>query len=292
MSKQNSKLVKRYERLAIAAILLLALLLPLGTYIFWVLGGAAAYFVFLVYFYSPHKSESKYQSHTEFSRTQQKEKQDNQRKKIAAFKFMISVGIIGLVAALISFFWTPQRELAYEEDSEDRNTLVKDADNLDALTSIGNRFYASQEYDSALFYYTRVLEVDPQNSGGMYNKALVLYQMQAYDRSIALLKACVNTYPEYGEAYALLGDNFYLQEKNLEALNWYRKAYDSGVKTSEVLNLLGYLYDTRSNTTEAIRFYKEALEQDSTLIDIYDRLAYLDSREAQKYQQMKEKWTK
>jgi tetratricopeptide (TPR) repeat protein len=102
----------------------------------------------------------------------------------------------------------------------------------------------------------------------------------------------VNLYPDYGEAYALLGDNFYLQESNTEALNWYRKAYDKGINTAEVLNLLGYLYDKQSNTTESVRFYKEALQQDSTLVDIYDRLAFLESGQAQKYQQLAEKWRK
>lgn len=287
MPVNNSTRVTRYQRLAIATILLLALLLPLGTYIFWILGGAATYFIFLVYYYSPTEKASQTKNFT-----QQKEDRANQREKVARLKFMGIVGIIGLLALFTSLLWPSHNELPVAEDLEDRKTLLRDADNLDALTKMGNRFYADQQYDSALFYYNWVLEVDPRNSSGLYNKGLALYQKQEYDQSVALLKECVNLYPDYGEAYALLGDNFYLQEGNTEALNWYRKAYDKGINTTEVLNLLGYLYDKQRNTTESVRFYKEALQQDSSLVDIYDRLVFLESGQAQKYQQLAEKWRK
>jgi len=290
MSAENSKLVNRYRRLAIAAILMLALLLPLGNFLFWILGGAATYFIFLVYYYSPRSVTGN--TSRRQTASQQKEERANQREKIARLKFMIIIGAVGLVALFTSLLWSSNSELPVAEDSEDRETLSRDGDNLDALTNIGNRFYTDQQYDSALFYYNRVLEVDARNRSGLYNKALVLYQKQEYDQSVTVLKECVNLYADYGEAYALLGDNLYLQEKNKQALSWYRKAYDKGITTAEVLNLLGYLYDQASNTTDAIRFYREALQQDSSLVDIYDRLAILEPGQAQKYQQLGERWGK
>jgi len=101
--------------------------------------------------------------------------------------------------------------------------------------------------------------------------------------------------------YTMLGDNYYVQNNYSEALRWYRKGYDKGVRSAEVLNIMGYLYEQQGNTTEAVRFYKEVLQQDSSWVDVYDKLIVLEPGQAKKYivlepgqakkyQQLAERW--
>ncbi|GEM_PF-3213068 len=46
---KNDKLSKRYSSGVVACRFLLALLWPLGNFVFWILDGAISYFVFLLY---------------------------------------------------------------------------------------------------------------------------------------------------------------------------------------------------------------------------------------------------
>ncbi|HNT50879.1 MAG TPA: tetratricopeptide repeat protein, partial [Cyclobacteriaceae bacterium] len=212
-----------------------------------------------------------------------------QKKKVMVLIAGIA-GVVFFVSIVLAAVGLLQPDSTNPINDQDRQTLVNDPDNLDALTNIGNRFYTSQQYDSALYYYNRVLEVDAQNSSGLFNKSLVYYQTQQYDKSISTIKKCIELYPNYGEAHAMLGDNYYVQNNYSEALRWYRKGYDKGVRSAEVLNIMGYLYEQQGNTTEAVRFYKEVLQQDSSWVDVYDKLIVLEPGQAKKYQQLAERW--
>lgn len=299
MSENNNEiLAKRYTRLALIAAFLLALLWALGSFVVWILAGTTAYFLFLAIYYSPRKTAN-------FSRSSPKKPAEPsragahrdpaqpltpQQKKRIVFLIAGIAGVIIFVSVFLAAIGLLQSDVSNPIDDQDRQTLVTDPDNLDALTNIGNRFYSGQQFDSALYYYNRVLEADPQNSSGLFNKALVYYQIQQYDKSISTIKKCIELYPNYGEAHAMLGDNYYVQNNYSEALRWYRKGYDKGVREAEVLNIMGYLYEQSGNTTEAVRFYKETLQQDSSWVDVYTRLMALEPGQARKYQQLADKW--
>jgi tetratricopeptide (TPR) repeat protein len=291
MKSGNAILGKRYTFLAIVAALLLALLAPLGSYMIWILGGAVVYFVFLVIYHSPRSIRDKSSASQAYRSATGERAQSNaplnsqQKRKVRLIIFLIATIVI-MISVFIGIIG-----LQSEADANtDRQTLASNPNNLDALTNLGNQFFANQQYDSALYYYNRVLAIDAENSSGLFNKSLVYYQQQQYEQSIAILKKCVTLYPDYGEAYGLLGDNYYVQDNNTEALTWYRKAYDKGLRTVEVLNILGYLCEQQNNSTEAIRFYKETLQQDSSVVEVYDRLIALEPAQAKKYAALAEKW--
>jgi tetratricopeptide (TPR) repeat protein len=295
---EHPVLVKRFKRLALVAAFLLALLWSLGSFFIWILTGITAYFIFLAVYYSPRKPiafnnrSTKRAEETSRANATGKSAQSlsPQQKRQVVFIIVGISAVIILVSFVLAIIGLVRSDVPNSMNDEDRQTLVTDPTNVEALTNIGNKFYADQQYDSAFYYYNRVLEADPQNSSGLYNKALIHYQKQEYDQSIIILKQCNTLYPDYVEVYSLLGDNYYLQDKYPEALPWYRKAYDKGVNNAEVLNILGYLYEQQSNKTEAVRFYKETLQQDSSLIDVYDRLAELEPGNGRRYKALSERW--
>jgi hypothetical protein len=77
------------------------------------------------------------------------------------------------------------------------------------------------------------------------------------------------------EATQLIGDNFYNQEKYDSALNWYDNAYSKGLRNRYLCHLMGYINQTKGATDKAVLLYKEALQYDSSVVDIYERLVDL-----------------
>ncbi len=290
---------KRFARLAIIAAFLLALLWPLGSFVGWILGGATAYFIFLTFYYAPRKLRQSYrpegqrqsQGYTGRASQPMDAKQKN-RVVFAIVAVAVVVTALIILGSIVSLIYSTPVEESGSIESADRENLQTNPNDLDALTNIGNQFYAEAQYDSAMAYYDRVLEIDNQNSSAIFNKALVYYQQGNYTKSMEWSRKCVSTHPENVDGYTMVGDNYYVQKNFSEALIWYRQAYDKGAHNPELLNIMAYILDQQNKRTEAIRFYKETLAQDSSLVDIYNRLAELEPNAANKYKVLAERWKK
>jgi tetratricopeptide (TPR) repeat protein len=298
--EDKSKRVRRYTRLAIIAAFLLALFWPLGNFFFWIFFGAGSYFAFLAFYYRPRneRREERYESRRSAWQQPDKPGPINIKMSPKNIKLIIvlisfSVFLFMIVLMIIGFATgddAPSQNLEDMAISESKNVLSSDPTNLDALTNLGNTFYASGQYDSALVYYDKVLDIDPQNSSGLYNKGLTFYSKQDYSKSMELLRQCITLHPDNQDAYIIMGDNHYAQNQFTQALTWYKQAYDKGARNSGLLNIMAYLYDQQNQRPEAIRLYKEALQQDSSLVDVYNRLAELEPNHADWYKNKAEAW--
>ena len=297
--EKKSKLVKRYTRLAIVSGFLLAFLWPLGSFFFWIFFGATAYFIFLIFYYQPRREREP----RDFDYAQPSWQAPKTTSSIPVspkniklivvivmlcfFAFLIILMIIGFATGENPSEVT---EAAGIDVSENRELLQSDPNNIEALTNIGNDFYSSGQYDSALLYYERILNVDSKNSSGLYNKALAFYQKKEYQKSMDLLRQCVSLYPENPDAYVVMGDNYYAQNELRQGLDWYKQAYAKGARSAGMLNIMAYIHDTQNQKSDAIRFYKESLQQDSSLVDVYQRLAELEPNQSDWYKKKAQAW--
>lgn len=294
----NSKQVRRYAGLAIISSFLLALFWPLGSFFFWIFFGPASYFAFLAFYYLPRPERSEKKSTYTRSAWQEPDKPGSVNTPSKNVKLIVIIVVIAtfsflLILMIIGFTTGDNSSPMNAEDiilSENRELLSTDPTNLDALTNLGNSFYALGQYDSALVYYERVLKIDPRNSSGLYNKGLALYSKKDYSNSMESLRLCISFYPENLDALMVMGDNFYSQNQLTQAMTWYRQAYEKGARSSGLLNVMAYIYDQQNQRPEAIRLYKEALQQDSSLVEIYDRLAELEPNHAEWYKKKAQVW--
>jgi len=103
----------------------------------------------------------------------------------------------------------------------------------------------------------------------------VFYFQKNYDQSIPLLKGLLANDPTHNEALQLLGDSFYNKQQYDSALVWYDKAYSTGFRNTYLCYLMAYVYETKGNNNKAIQLYKETLEYDDTIVDVYSRLGTL-----------------
>ena len=132
-----------------------------------------------------------------------------------------------------------------------------------------------EQYDSAIVYYDKALAADPSYEKATYQKAAVFLYQKNYDQSIELLRNLLKENSEYAEASQLIGDNYYNQQRYDSALRWYNKAYDGGIRNRYLFHLMGYIHQTKGDNTHAIKYYQEALQYDSSVLDIYQRLGTL-----------------
>lgn len=153
--------------------------------------------------------------------------------------------------------------------------LRKNPDDTDALFGLANTLSAMDKPDSAIILYDRVVSLNPTLVGATYNKAWVEYHRKNYARATVILKELIEKNPTYLEPVQLLGDVYYDQGQQPEALRWYEMAYDKGLRNNWICYVMGFLYQTNGNTQRAIDLYKESLTYDSTEMDIYKRLGEL-----------------
>jgi tetratricopeptide (TPR) repeat protein len=156
-----------------------------------------------------------------------------------------------------------------------RKVLAEDPEDLSALNGIGILSLNQQRYDQAARQFDDVLKIDPDYKYARYNKSLTLYYQRNYRRSLNEAFDLLNRTPEYYDAMQLAGDNYYDQQNYDSAKYWYDQGYDSGLRNAWLCHVLGYLYDRKSETPRAVELYKEALEYDSSKVDVYVRLGEL-----------------
>jgi tetratricopeptide (TPR) repeat protein len=297
---ENEILMKkseRYGKIAVAFLFLLALLWALGSYIIPILLGTVAYFAFLSLYHRPlHSKEPTWKSNrtNDFFSGTQFEQEESVAHKKRIVQITIGVAIVGVafffIVGIIANDSNEDSGSTNEEYSDENSEQQLDVNDRNVLTEMGNRFFDRQNYDSALFYYDKVLAIDPRNDIALYNEGLVYYKEKEYQKSIDFLKRCLSADPSNRDALYIMGHDYYDRELYNDAFNWYKQAYDAGLRDAFLSHALGYLYDSKGDIAQSIFHYKEALQQDSARTNIYSRLAELEPDKARWYKEKENQW--
>ena len=153
--------------------------------------------------------------------------------------------------------------------------LADDPESTEALQNYGNLLLSNERYDEAIAIYNKALDVNPDHEFARYAKALAYYYKKNYSSSLKELLALLEKSPAYYDAMVLAGDDYYMDNRYDSAIYWYEEAYSNGVRTVGLCNVMAYIYDQKGNQEKAIPLYQEALNYDSTRVDIYQRLGEL-----------------
>jgi len=84
---------------------------------------------------------------------------------------------------------------------------------LPALINLGNAYFAVENYDAAIRYYTKAARVDPNDPWIQYNLAAAYSNKTDYSRAVAVYLRTVELEPNMGEAHYGLAYGFYQLEK-------------------------------------------------------------------------------
>lgn len=125
-----------------------------------------------------------------------------------------------------------------------------------------------------------------------YQQALQEFNNQNYRKSITIARRGLTTSPGSNDLMLVLGDAYGAMKINDSSFVWFDRAYQNGARSAYLSHWLGYLHDETGNRTLALKFYKDALQQDSSRTQVYDRLAELEPDRAAWYKQQSTKWAK
>jgi tetratricopeptide (TPR) repeat protein len=308
--------------LAIMSLVLMSLLSGADEAFVYIFSGIAAYFLFLAYWTRPislvssqhpfgdvdffaeiknlfRKKEGSYQY------AKQAYTQPDRSKLIAivfSFVFFIFFAVVFLSIMFSdaeteesssSYLKAEQFRASNEYDSAKfyyRRAIAEDSGNADAFFGYGNIFLDREAYDSAIVYYTRSIEINPEYDGARYNRSLAKYYLKRYDESRQDAFDILSINPNYDDATLMIGDNYYAEQAYDSAIYWYEEAYQRGVRSAPLCHVMAYIYDTKNQSDQAVNFYLEAVSYDSTKAEIYQRLAELIPGESTKYQQLYERY--
>jgi tetratricopeptide (TPR) repeat protein len=304
--EQKRKRARLYFILAIAFLFALALVWSLGAFIVYLLLGIIISFVVLGLLTWPwqkrtgayeyrERSYQKAGSSQASSKSNDPEKytQPSESKKrmvIASivFVFIFSIALVIVLnivtspddadvpdqnwQAALEFSNAGQYDSAYVYYDRYRQ---QHPDNEEVLFEMGNTAWNMQRLDSAIMMYDQVLLKNPAHEEARMNKARIYFDQKNYRAAETELTTLLNQNASNLDGMQLLGDVYYDQEKYTEALNWYERAYSSGQRNNWICYVMGYLYQVKNDNTRAISLYKEALQYDSTVVDIYKRLGDL-----------------
>lgn len=150
-----------------------------------------------------------------------------------------------------------------------------DEDMAEAWLGLGNSLHMLNQKDSSLILYNKALSINPENKQARYNIGWWYYDQKQYRQSIDYLKVLVEEDPSQLNAMQLVGDDFYEMAQYDSALRWYNGAYTNGARSRWLCHVMAYIYDKNNQVDQAIPLYKEALEYDDSLVEIYVRLGEL-----------------
>lgn len=153
--------------------------------------------------------------------------------------------------------------------------LRSDPENVELYYERGNAFFNANTIDSALVMYDHVLTLAPQHEQAQYSKASIYYSQKNYRLAIDETKKIMVYNPAFVNGMLLIGDSFYNQSQLDSALRWYEGAYVGGYRSAILCHLMAYIYDVKGQTNKSIDLYREAIGQDSSIVDIYSRLGEL-----------------
>jgi Tfp pilus assembly protein PilF len=157
--------------------------------------------------------------------------------------------------------------------------------NIDTLTLLGFTYYKRQEFDKAIEYFNRALEVDPSRSEVRNNLGLVYLEMKAYAQARREFEASFSN-PTYARSY-LAQYNLGLVEEaegdSAKAEAIYRRVMAISPQYSppyyrmgRIMSARGQHRDAADYLLNAVRLNPDYVEAYWALAETYERLGLID----------------
>ncbi len=144
-----------------------------------------------------------------------------------------------------------------------------------ALTSLGVHYSDEEEYEKAIEYYLKSLEINP-NFNITYNNLGNTYQkVEKYDAAIKEYETAIRLNGNYYEAYANMGNAYKRLEKYDAALANYEKALSIKDSYVDARFNLGVTYGDLGREDEAIEAYGKVVKEDPYHAEAYNNLAVI-----------------
>lgn len=160
-----------------------------------------------------------------------------------------------------------EREKLVKEIDEINKKLQADVEVQKKLAAIGKAFnngkaaYTQGQYQEALKFFNKALELDSTFSKAHYMKGLTLKKLRKYNEAIAAYQAAIRHDPTYDEAYFALGKIYSAIGKVDDAIATYQKAVENNPTSYKAYYEMGVLYlNKKKNYRKAAEAFRQATQ--------------------------------
>jgi len=129
----------------------------------------------------------------------------------------------------------------------------------------GNSFLNVSNYDKAIFYYQKTLELNPNHPDPWLNKGVIYYQLKRYDEALSHYDKAIALKPDYAEAFFNKGVIYYQLKRYDEALSHYDKAIALKPDYAEAFFYKAHIFSLSKRFSEAIATYLKAIQIDPNI---------------------------
>jgi len=253
--EQLKKLSKRYIQLTVISLFLMALLQGLSSFFFTLFFWPAVGFGILAFYYQRAAKKEEEAKTAQWHQPDSASTSNSNNKRMTLIVIVSAVSLLVIISSLIS-----------SKKSSD--------------TSSSNETTQTAEPESQ----------QEETKSSEYDRALQEYNNQNYKQSISIARKALIGDPNNNDLMLVLGDDYGALKQNDSSFVWFDRAYQNGTRSAYLSHWLGYLYDDKGSISQGIQFYKDALKQDSTRTQIYDRLAELEPEKADWYKKKSSQW--
>ena len=156
-----------------------------------------------------------------------------------------------------------KKELAESKSDAEQLRLTKaynkETDALSATDWFQKGYNAgiNEEYDKAISFYLRCIELDP-TAAAYYNLGIAYYNQGNYIKAIELWEKAIELDPDLAMAYNNLGVAYKNQGNLTKAIESYEKAIELDPDLAMAYVNLGVAYYNNSDVNTALIYYKKA----------------------------------
>jgi tetratricopeptide (TPR) repeat protein len=144
-----------------------------------------------------------------------------------------------------------------------------------SLIKIAEAYLEVKDYENALQYFNQVLEIEPQNSDGIWGRATVAYYLEDFKLSLDDFTHYLTIFQDNSVAYYNRGLLYANLRKTDFALRDYGKAIEINPNYADAYNNRGNLYKNLGKTDFALRDWTKAIEINPNLASAYNNRAVL-----------------
>jgi len=140
--------------------------------------------------------------------------------------------------------------------------ISKNELSLKEIVLKGNEHYYNKEYREAIGWYDKALEVDPKDSGTLYNKGLALFDLGKYEEAIEWYDKALEVDPKYADALNNKSIALNRLKKYEEAMDCINKAIELDPKHANAWYNKGAVLNNLGKYKQAIECYDKAIQLD------------------------------
>jgi len=160
--------------------------------------------------------------------------------------------------------WRDMRERQYLKVAMNllNQALKIDPGYSDALSSKGWVHLEGGEYDSALYYFNKTIELYPDNFFPYGGKgSLYLSRLNEPDSAYKYISKAYELAPNFPWNNILFGQYYQDAVKDyIKAIHFYQRAYELGGENDLIIRLIGILYLEIGYYDVSLKYYKQALQ--------------------------------